>query len=179
MRVRKINGSGRYLSMILVVFLVLIVFGYAFISTSVVNNKKDELVWHVTFKNISVVSGSVDAIIPATISSTGTEINYVVDLINSTDYYKFEVDVVNDGNIDAKVDSVFRDSLSYEQQKFIDYEITYIDGSVVNRNDILNVGESERVVVSVKYKDGVNLADLSADISSIDLSFSINYVEAN
>lgn len=174
-------SNKKYILLLIGAFFFLNIIGYALISSSVKwqSEKTSDTIWDVSFKNVIVAEGSVGAVVPATISATGSEVNYIVDLINSTDYYVFEVDVVNDGNIDAKVDNIFKASLTQEQLSFIDYNITYEDGSFVSQNDVLKAGESETVVVSVKYKNGINLADLSTDISAIDLSFSINYVQAN
>lgn len=174
-------SNKKYILLLIGAFFFLNIIGYALISSSVKwqSEKTSDTIWDVSFKNVIVAEGSVEAVVPATISATGSEVNYIVDLINSTDYYVFEVDVVNDGNIDAKVDNIFKASLTQEQLSFIDYNITYEDGSFVSQNDVLKAGKSETVVVSVKYKNGINLADLSTDISAIDLSFSINYVQAN
>ena len=176
---RRVHNTYNFLSIFLVVLVILCIFGYSLLSTSVVNNMEDEMLWDVSFKNLSVVDGSVDAIVPANISRTGTEINYIADLINIDDYYTFEVDIVNNGEFDAKIAGIFKDSLNYNQQKYLDYNVLYADGELVNINDVLKVGKSKRIVVSVKYKDGVKLSDLSSDISSINLSFSINFEQVN
>lgn len=175
-------SNKKYIVILIFAFFFLNIMGYALISSSVKwqSEKYDsDAVWDVSFKNVIVDAGSVEAIVPATISDTGSEVNYIVDLINSSDYYAFEVDVVNNGNIDAKVDSIFKASLSNEQLNLMNYDITYLDGTFVSQNDVLKAGESQTLVVSVKYKDDVNLVELSTDIAAIELSFSINYVQAN
>ena len=168
-----------FLSIFLVVLVILCIFGYSLLSTSLVNSKKDEMLWDVSFKDLSIVEGSVDAIVPAEVSRTGTEINYIANLINTDDFYAFEVDIVNEGEFDAKVSSIFKDSLNYNQQKYLDYDVLYMNGELVNTNDIIKAGKKRRIVVTVKYKDGVKLTDLSSDISSINLSFSINFEQVN
>ncbi len=175
-------STKKYITILVISFIFLNVLGYALISSSVKwqKEKADRIgVWDVSFKNIEVDKGSVDAVVPATISSNGDEISYIVDLINQDDYYKFQVDVVNDGTLDAKVDSIFKSSLSPEQQQLIDFDVTYTDGSFITKNDLLEDGQSKEVTVLVKYKDGIDLNKLSADLAEIDLKFSINYVQAN
>ena len=115
---RRGRMTFKCLSFLLVVLVILCIFGYGLLSTDVVNNKKDEMLWDVSFKDLSIVEGSVDAIVPAEVSRTGTEVNYIANLINVDDYYKFEVDIVNNGEFDAKVASIFKDSLDYNQQKY-------------------------------------------------------------
>ena len=177
----KKMSDKKYISVLLVSFVFLHVIGYAFLSSSIKWQKEEmnsQVLWDVSFKNLRVVDGSVDAVESASISETGDSVDYLVDLINDTDYYKFEVDVVNDGVIDAKIDTIVKSSLSLEQLNYFDYEVMYNDGSFVKDNDLLRAGESKTVVVSVKYKDGVNFLELTEELSSIDLSFSINYVQA-
>ena len=175
---RRGRMTFKCLSFLLGVLVILCIFGYGLLSTDVVNNKKDEMLWDVSFKDLSIVEGSVDAIVPAEVSRTGTEVNYIANLINAGDFYAFEVDIVNNGEFDAKVASIFKDSLDYNQQKYLDYDVLYMDGELVNINDIIKAGNKKRIVVTVRYKDGVKISDLSSEISSINLSFSINFEQA-
>lgn len=178
----KKMSDKKYITLLVVAFFICNILGYALISSSVKweqEKSPEKFIWDVSFRDVRVIDGSVEALFPATISKTGNEVNYIADLINYGDYYAFEVDVFNDGNIDAKVDSIFKSSLSLEQQRVFDYEVKYEDGRLVSKNDMLKVGEIKTVIVSVKYKDDVSLVDLSTDIALVNLSFSINYVQAD
>lgn len=177
---KKTMSTKKYISILLVAFVFFNVMGYALISSSIKWQSapvEDLGVWDISFKNVEVEDGSVEAIVPAAINESGDAVNYIVDLINIDDYYSFKVDIVNDGDYDAKVDSIFKSSLTAEQQKFVDYNVIYENGSFVTQNDVLAAGESDTVIVSVKYKEGININELSLDLAEMDLSFSINYIQ--
>ena len=53
-----------------------------------------------------------------------------------------------------------------------------IDLRVVGFEEGNNKNKGKLGAVLVKYKDGVDLNSLSADLAEIDLKFSINYVQA-
>ena len=77
--------------------------------------------WDIHLANVKVTNGSVSANTPQ-ISGTST-LSFDVDLNIPGDFYEFTVDVVNDGAIDAMIDSfVITPNLTNEQAKYIKYE---------------------------------------------------------
>ena len=62
--------------------------------------------WNIHLENVKVKSGSVSANAPQ-ISGTSS-VGFDVELNTPGDFYEFTVDVVNEGSIDAMIDSVVK-----------------------------------------------------------------------
>ena len=92
--------------------------------------------WDVHFDNVNVTNGSVSGddsrITSATTAMFSTTLNM------PGDFYEFTIDVVNDGAIDAMIDSfVITPNLTNEQAKYIKYEVTYQNGENINTKQTL------------------------------------------
>ena len=86
--------------------------------------------WNIHLENPEVKSGSVNSNVP-TIS--GNNLSFSVNLVMPGDYYEFTVDVVNDGSIDAIIDSIEKKpELTAEQAKYINYVIEYVNGDSIS-----------------------------------------------
>ena len=176
-------------NLILLVILVLfsIGIGYAYLNTTLSiegTTDIDSASWNVYFDNVQIVDGSVsgDQVTSAPIIDTGkTKVTYHVRLKNPGDYYEFLVDVRNDGTIDAMIDTVLStiNGGSGEVPNYLDYHVEYDDYIDINEGDLLKAGEIETYRVSVKYRTDINASDLPDAASSLNLSFSVTYVQAD
>ena len=156
--------------------------GFAFLSTqlnitgntSVSGNK-----WSVYFNNVQVSEGSVDAsVVPATIGTTTTSLDYTVLLDKPGDYYEFTVDAVNAGTIDAMIDSITMTSLDADVAKYLNYTATYSDGIALAQNDVLKKNSSTTYKIRVEYKKDISASDLDEEGVELALSFGVNYVQS-
>ena len=78
--------------------------------------------WDVHFDNVEVVNGSKTTVVPTI--SNGTNLNFSTELDMPGDYFRFNVDVVNAGDIDAMIENVVNTpDLTAEQAKYIKYDI--------------------------------------------------------
>ena len=124
--------------------------------------------WNIEFQNLKVVTGSVNAVRPATILDSKTDIVYSVRLNNPGEFYGFIVDVVNTGSMDAKLYDIISTKLNSTQLRYLNYSVRYIDNSEIKINDTLagehhftNDGESTDIVwtdegtVERQYFDGI------------------------
>ena len=96
----------------------------------------------------------------------GTNIDYNAQLTTVGDYYEITFDVINDSNIDVEIS----DCIFPNDDKYIEYKLTYADGKAINTGDILKQGENKRIKYRVLYKNQVN-----EDNYQFDSSFSIGY----
>ena len=163
------------LSIVMVSILTLTVV-YAALSTTLNINGNAEVTaasWDIHFDNIQVNPGSVDAITVPNIIDSRT-INFVVGLKEPGDYYKFTVDIVNEGTIDAMIDSVVKTpELTVQQAKYIKYEIEYTDGALISSKQLLSKGETRKISVLVAYRTDVASSDIPTSGESLNLSFVI------
>ena len=156
--------------------------GFAFLSsqltitgnTSVSGNK-----WSVYFNNVQVTDGSVDAsVVPTVTGTTTTSLNYTVSLDKPGDFYEFTVDAVNAGTIDAMIDSVTMTTLDTDVAKYISYTATYLDGTELAQNDVLEADDSTTYKVRVEYKKNIEATDLDEEDVNLSLTFGVNYVQS-
>ena len=156
--------------------------GFAFLSsnltitgnTSVSGNK-----WNVYFTNVQVTDGSVDAsVVPTTSGTNTTSIDYTVTLDKPGDFYEFTVDAVNNGTIDAMIQNIIMTSLDIDVAKYLSYTATYLDGTELTQNDVLEADDSTTYKVRVEFKKNIEASDLSEEDKNLNLTFGVNYVQS-
>ena len=157
--------------------------GFAFLSTqlnitgntSVSGNK-----WSIYFNNVQVSEGSVDAsVVPTTTGTNTTSLDYTVTLDKPGDFYEFTVDAVNNGTIDAMIDSITTPSIDSRVLQYVSYSATYEDGTELAQNDVLKAKKSTTYKIRVEFKKDIEPTDLSEDDINLTLTFGVNYVQSN
>ena len=134
--------------------------------------------WDIHLDNIKVKSGSVSANAPQ-ISGTSS-VGFNVELNTPGEFYEFTVDVVNDGTIDAMIDSVVKTpNLTSEQAKYIKYEITYENGESISTKQTLKKGTSTPVNVRVEYRKDISSSDLPSSATELSLKLTLVYVQSD
>ncbi len=153
--IKKSSSKKRILILSLLILLSCISIGYAYLNQKVNISsvaKIEKNTWDIHFENIVVGDNNADNTVPF-ISNNNTKINITLNLKKPGDSYEFLVDVVNNGTIDAKIESVFKTTLSEEQLKYLDYSLTYMDGVAINKNDLLKVGEKDQIRLKINFKN--------------------------
>ena len=134
--------------------------------------------WDIHLDNVEVKSGSVSANTPS-ISGTSS-LSFDVELNTPGDYYEFTVDVVNDGSIDAMIDSVVKTpELTPEQAKYIKYEITYANGESISTKQTLKRGTTTPIKVQVGYRKDLVAGDLPSSATELSLKLTLVYVQSD
>lgn len=168
--------NSRYL--IVLFLLIFVSIGYALIASSlsvtgIGEFKKNK--WDVHFENVDILEGkSLASVAPKTIARTTTELNYTVDFNIPGDVYKFNVDIVNLGTIDAMVSLIGNIELTENQKRFAEYTITYEDGSPLEDKNFLASNSRDTITVTIKYKKDLSEEDL-AIVETIDFNLNLEY----
>ena len=169
---------------LLVVFMTL---GTALLSRTITimgNSKINKNSWIIYFDDIDIAEDSSpveDESERAKISLNGVadptkqNIEFTANLRNPGDFYEFTVYTVNDGTIDAEIESIEKTVLTEEQQKYLDFEVKYDDGTEIKRCDILAAGTRRLIKAVVKYKEGLAVEDYPQDGVNLNFFFKINY----
>ena len=167
---------------VLFIMLVTVTLGNAFLRStlSIIGDttiKKNS--WIIYFddveKSIDSVSSEKDAKI---VDQAKTRIEFEATLSNPGDFYEFTVYTVNDGTIDAMVDSIEKSVLTEEQLKYLEFDVTYDNGDPIRRCDELNAGTRRWIKAVVKFKEGLSVDDYPTDDDvHLNLFFNINYVQ--
>ena len=99
----------------------------------------------------------------------GLNIDYNAELEAPGDYFELYFDVVNSYGYDVEVSDYFIN----ENDNYVNYELTYSDGSDVREGDIIRTGETKGLVYKVLYKNLIH-----GDDYVFDTNFSINFEQA-
>ena len=192
--IHKLFKNKKYLMMIIVlVALLTITIGSALISSSlsVVGNttfKKNS--WIIYFDNIHVPVDSVSTDKPADIVDMAkTRVEFRAELKRPGDLYEFTVDTVNDGTIDAYIESIRKYELTDEQKEYLEFYVEYADIDINEANanpelkvikpcDALYSGTRRKIIAYVKYKEGLDLEKYPTQDIRLDLFFEIKYVQS-
>ena len=177
----KINNKSFYLILILILFIGVTI-GYAVINSTLNINGKSSIsknTWDVYFDNINVGFGSVEAVKTSVVENS-TTVDFEVALNLPGDFYEFTVDVVNDGTIDAMIESINKTpDLTSVQQKYLNYTVTYENGKEIFSKQLVNKESFVRLKVRVEYKSDITASDLPTVSETLNLGFNINYVQAD
>ena len=161
-------------------FILLIVLAVLMSTTTVYAYKKDLIkindgkasVFDITYNNVRKLDGNGTVEV-----KDNTDINLNTELNNPGDYTEYIIDIKNNSNKTAVIDTVDKEELSEQAKKYIDYYIEYLDGEKVKVGDIFKAGETKTAKIKVEYLKDVTLEDLPKEDENIKFSFNITMVE--
>ena len=176
------SNKMAFATSIFVVLLIAISLGSAILSSTLNIGGKAKIKensWIIYFDDIRDVSASQHYDERATIVDLAkTRIEFDADLKEPGDYYEFYVDTVNDGTIDAAIDSIELPEFTEEQKKYL--ELRVIDTSTnldLKRCDTLLAGERKEVKAVLTFKEGLPLEDYPKEDLHLNLFFVIHYAQ--
>ena len=155
--------------------------GYATLETNLIiagTSDIDSARWDIYFTNIRVTNGSVSSELP--VITNKTAINFSANLENPGDFYEFKVDLVNDGTLDAKLESItILPVLTEAQKKYFRYTVTYEDGVSIDINDELKAETSETLLIRCEYLVQSDTSLYPTDDISLNFSVAFTYVQGD
>ena len=153
--------------------------GFAFLSTSLNMLGQTTVArtsWDVHFENVQVSEDSVYASTPK-IDENETTVSYNVHLDLPGDFYEFCVDAVNDGTLDAEIETFTSTEIDSRVLQYLSYSVTYSDGEEIGEHDVLEAGTSATYKVRVEYMKDIEASDLNEVGVDLELSFSVIYIK--
>lgn len=167
----------------IIFLLVLISIGFAYLTSTLEINGIAGIgrnSWNIYFDNVVHLTGEDLATTKPTTTGTNTKnLTYSVTLNKPGDAYRFNVDIVNGGTIDAMITVVSNTSLTAEQAQYVEYSVTYADETALATKNLLAKNSRDKLLVSVVYKDNVSNDELLDEDLSIDIDLSIKYEQAD
>ena len=168
------------LSIVMVSVLTLTVV-YAALSTTLQINGQAEVSaanWDIHLDNVVLNSSSATTTAPTiTDSKTAT---FSTTLTKPGDFYEFTIDIVNNGSIDAMIDSVTKTpELSDTQKKYLNYIVEYQNGEEITTKQIVSKNSYVRLLVKVEFRKDISALDLPTTSETLDLAFTVNYTQAD
>ena len=180
----------------LLIILVLVLFGvglgYALLSQDLTINGTSRVKgsnWSIHFDNVQINSNSVALSTgdrAASINQTDdTLVEYTITLSTPGDFYEFTVDAVNDGTIDGMIGEIISKlnntviSTTNPVPSYLDYSVTYSDGTTIAPNHLLAANTSETYKVRVEFKRDIEESDLPTTDQTNTFSFGVSYVQSD
>lgn len=172
-----------------VVMLFCITVGYASIATGLFINGTTEIPsssWNVHFANLAISEGSAVYSTetypyqPVTLNENDTSISYSVSLFRPGDYYEFTFDIVNEGSIDAKIESILKtvSSSISNYDTIFDYTIIDTDTNMEPaRGDVLSAGGVRHLKLRLEYKTATAVEQRPFDEAVLTLNYRLNFVQ--
>lgn len=143
---------------------------YAYNNNLVKTNNKG--VFNINFQNVNETHGKGNVLL-----ENNTDLTFNCDLDVPGDYYEFTIDMVNNSEKDAKVESTYITELTKEQQRYLTYTVTYEDGQEIKTDDILRANNKVTLKVRVEFKFDITEEDLPKEEQNIGLDFNITMIE--
>lgn len=192
--------SSKKSKLALLVLLLCVTVGYAVLSQTLLINGNSTIKgssWEVVWGNIQMAQGNVPAAQvtqAATVTSGNTEVVFDVTLNTPGEKYEFNVDAVNNGNIDAevaatsnKVYQVTVDPESGEEVEtelttlpaYLNYTVNYAGGSAIGIGDALAKNSRQTYHVLVQFNPDTPAAQLPGADVRLRFKFNVQYDQAS
>ena len=177
------NNKRKKTTLIVIIFVLCISIGYAFLST-VLNVKTNISLSPVSFTVHfdNVVSLSDNATENAHITNDDkTEISLTADLTKIGDKYSFTTDIVNESTLPGKVKTIELSGISEANMKLIKYNVFYTSNKKeVKVGDYIGPGETKNITVEFVYDldDSITNDDISDEGVILSGTFGIKYENA-
>ena len=168
---------------IYIILALFISIGFAYLSTNLNINGTSMFKsssWNIYFDNIEVDSSSVElqsGDIAPTISNDKLTVSYKVTCNKPGEYYKFNIDVVNDGSLNAKIDSISIPEIPEGYENNIEFSLKYLDGTTVEEGNVLLAGEKTTYVITTKNRDDISADQLISEAITLPMEVAINYTQ--
>ena len=176
------NVKKNRLTTILIILLVFISIGYAFltgvlkINTSLSLNK---VTFDIRFDNVTPGSHNCNVIEDAHISDDkNREISFEVSLNHLKDYYKFTTDVINDSDVPVRIKTIELTGITDSQKKLINYRVYYTDsGEDLKERDFVKPNTTTNITMEIEYylDQSLEVSDLPTNNLSLDCMFTLTF----
>ena len=153
---------------------------YAALSTTLNINGTAEISsasWDIHLENVQLNNNSVTSDVPTITDKTTA--TFSTTLSKPGDFYEFTIDVVNNGGIDAVIDSVTKTpELTDNQKKYLNYIVEYQNGEAITTTQLLEKKSFVRLKVKLEFRKDITAVDLPKQAETLNLSFEVNYVQS-
>lgn len=176
--------------MVLIILLLAVTIGFALLSTTLKINgtagiKKNTWNIHWNRSSVSVASGSVEASDPVVGTTTATDdtVSFDVELELPGEYYEFEIDAINEGSIDGKI-QLDENFIVYKSNgsiislpDYMNFSVTYADNTTPQSGDVLKHGESKTYKIRVEIDEDADENDLANIPPEIKIEIKVSYIQ--
>lgn len=106
-----------------------------------------------------------------------TKIDFGIKFSSPGQSYSFRTTIINDSSYNSRISTIKLKGLTDAQKEYMTYDVTYTDGSAINENDVLKLGSTIELLVTITYKSNLDL-DIYPTVSQvIPLEFAVDFVQ--
>ena len=181
---RRIDVNKKNLLIILCfilfsIFTLTIVYAALSVTLNIIGNAEVSAAnWDIYLDNVQFNSNSATTTVPFV--SNKTTVSFSTTLTNPGDFYEFTIDVVNNGSIDAMIDSVVKTpTLTTAQAKYLNYIVEYQNGEAISTKQLVSKNSFVRLKVKVEFRKDILPSDLPTQSETLDLSLTVNYIQSD
>ena len=175
------KSKYKYLIVILLIMFISIGFAYLTSNLDIVGlGHLKRTVWKIYFDNVNILEGgNLTSTPPTTSNHNTTSVTYSVTMDKPGDVYKFNIDIVNNGTVDAMVSIIDENTiLTSDQSKYASYSIKYLDGREIEEKNFLGKHSKETLQVIIKYNKNISAEDLIDADQTLNFKLSLTYTQA-
>lgn len=175
------KSKYKYLIVILLIMFISIGFAYLTSNLDIVGlGHLKRTVWKIYFDNVNILEGgNLTSTPPTTSNHNTTSVTYSVTMDKPGDVYKFNIDIVNNGTVDAMVSIIDENTiLTSDQSKYASYSIKYLDGREIEEKNFLGKHSKETLQVIIKYNKNISAEDLIDTDQTLNFKLSLTYTQA-
>ena len=175
------KSKYKYLIVILLIMFISIGFAYLTSNLDIVGlGHLKKTVWKIYFDNVNILEGeNLTSTPPTTSNHNTTSVTYSVTMEKPGDVYKFNIDIVNNGTVDAMVSIIDENTiLTSDQSKYASYSIKYLDGREIEEKNFLGKHSKETLQVIIKYNKNISAEDLIDTDQTLNFKLSLTYTQA-
>ena len=178
----RYNLKNRKILFLILCFIVILIFtltiAYAALSTILTIQGNADIVasnWDIHLDNPVVKKGSTTMETPVI---DGNSLSFNTTLSKPGDFFEFTVDVVNDGSIDAMIESVVKTpELTVDQAKYLKYEVSYQNGASITEKQVIAKGTLTPIKVRLEYRKDLSSSDLPNSTSTLNFNLTLVYAQ--
>lgn len=181
----KNNKKKITIHITLLIVIACLIVGYALLSTTLSINGDSSIkgnTWDVHFANVHIKDGSTTGNTKEATITNPTLVEFNINLDKPGDYYEFTVDVVNAGTIDAMIESIdskLNGTTITTLPAYLNYSVTYSNGTPIEQNHQLIHNTSEKYKVRIEYNRDINANQLPTSNQTLNLELTVTYTQAD
>ena len=142
--------------------------------------KVEKTTWDVHLDNIRVIEKSIEPLIAPTIESDGATVNFSVNLKQPGECYEFDIDIVNNGTVDAMIGGFDGNYNEFSQYaKYLDFKLTYQNGAEIKAKDLVKKNSTLKLKVKVEFKKDVTVEKLPSEEFNSDFNFNMYFIQSD
>ena len=169
--------------LIITILVLIISIGFAYLTTTLEIQTIAGVrgnTWKIYFDNVEIYQGEDLATKLPTTSSTDTlDLEFSATLKEPGDKFKFFVDVVNAGSLNAMLNIVKVNDLTTEQKEYLNYTITYADETPLSRMDLLAKKTTDTLAITIEFKKDIIEENIPETDITITPKIHLDYRQAN